>query len=94
MAPLAQSPPSSVTFPVASALPFPSSLRQNKSFVKLAHLLGLTSTESSHSQDGGLKGVNGSESPQHEGSGTEDDEDEGIDEDSLMWDAQVCVPIR
>jgi hypothetical protein len=96
MAPTSISPPSSVSFPSASSLPFPNSLRHNKSFVKLAHLLGLGSNGGSlPSQKGGLNGfrsdleVDDNDIGQADVDGEDVEDDEGIDEDSLMWDAQV-----
>lgn len=65
-----------------TALPLPRSVKGNRSFANLAKLFGIGS------------GYPHVEDEEHEVEVEEEDDDEeadAIDEDSLMWDAQVCL---
>lgn len=89
--------PRPTSFPLksTSSLPFPKSLRHNKSFVRLANLLGLGSEKAAGSFASGSGSGSGPRSD--EGIHVYEDEEDGeegedggeVDEESLMWDAQV-----
>lgn len=66
-----------------STLPLPKALRQNRSFANLARLLGIANGDGE-----------GDQSPEADGDDVdngeiEEDVADAIDEESLMWDAQV-----
>lgn len=99
MAPYQQQGAAAVSYPTSS-LPLPKALRHNRSFACLANLLGLASTSDAESSlsDGRESagkskngGPSGNEQNGHGEEDGEEDEDEtgDVDEDSLLWDAQV-----
>ena len=85
--------PTSISSPLASGskstLPLPKAIRENRSFVNLARLLGLANGHGDESRDGDHSGDGLDGGIEEEG----DDDGDGseiVDEESLMWDAQVC----
>lgn len=92
--------PRPTSFPLnsTSSLPFPKSLRHNKSFVRLANLLGLGSEKAAGSfasvsgSGSGTRSDEGIHVDVDEEDGEEEEEDGAeVDEESLMWDAQVST---
>jgi len=64
-----------------TALPLPKSVKGNRSFANLAKLFGINSSYRDHHSDAG--------EDEEEEVGEAEDAEDAIDEDSLMWDAQV-----
>ena len=66
-----------------TALPLPKSVKGNRSFANLAKLFGISTSYREHHSD--------PEDDEEEevGEGEAEEAEDAIDEDSLMWDAQV-----
>jgi hypothetical protein len=69
-----------------TALPLPKSVKGNRSFANLAKLFGINSSYRDHHSD--------AEEDEDEEVGEAEDAEDAIDEDSLMWDAQVSPLVR
>ena len=69
-----------------TALPLPKSVKGNRSFANLAKLFGISSSYRDHHSD--------AEEDEEEEAGEAEDAEDAIDEDSLMWDAQVSPLAR
>jgi hypothetical protein len=69
-----------------TALPLPRSVKGNRSFANLAKLFGIGH---GHSDSGEVYAEGEVEDEDHEA----EEEADTIDEDSLMWDAQVRAPL-
>lgn len=74
-----------------SSLPLPRALRQNKSFTQLARFIGFSATDDKQSAtESGSDADEGAEDDAAMSTaGDDDDQDAEVDEESLMWDAQV-----
>lgn len=66
-----------------SALPLPKALRENRSFANLARFLGIANGD-----DGDQSPCAEEEEEEYDGQ-VEEDGGDVVDEESLMWDAQV-----
>lgn len=87
---LASSPLSSS---IKSTLPLPKAIRENRSFANLARLLGLAHGDDSRDHEQGDDSLGLDDEYDGEMEEEEDADGEGsevVDEESLMWDAQVC----
>ena len=71
-----------------TALPLPKSVKGNRSFANLAKLFGINSSYRDHHSDADA------EEDEDEEVGEDEDAEDAIDEDSLMWDAQVSPLAR
>lgn len=69
-----------------TALPLPKSVKGNRSFANLAKLFGISSSYKGHQSD--------PEADEEEEVGEAEEAEDAIDEDSLMWDAQVSPLIH
>lgn len=77
--------------PRTSSLPLPTLNRANRSFANLARLFGIGGAKSDDPNGtGNGSGEEGEDEAEDAEHGDEDEDGEGeVDEESLMWDAQV-----